>query len=379
MTGRSAERDGLRAPPAWPITLFWLLPAAIATLGLWLVPSRLNPDLSLWQLFVSQLLMWFSWGVWTALILTLGGRAPFDLARPGRSLLIYLPLLALVVGAQILLVHGIGRLFGISEQLALESILLIGVRSYGDLFAVVFCGIVGVQVALRMHAAWRAQALLNARLGQDLAEAQLRALQSQLNPHFLFNALNGIVTLIEKDRLQAQRMVVRLADLLRATLKAGERQEVPLAQELDITARYLEIEQARFADRLDVVWEVSAPGDALVPAFALQPLVENAIVHGIAPAVGGGTVRIGATPENGRLLLTVADTRSGEGRRGSNAGGTGAGVGLANLRARLARLYGGEAELVLVPHSAAGTTATLRIPLRLVERQGPARRSEHPP
>jgi len=334
---------------------FWVVPALVATVGLRLVPSRLNPGLTVWQSLASQLLMWLAWGGWSLLIAAVGTRFPFHRGAMVRAFAAHLPLCVLVIAGQILVVNGVSLAFGMSEPRGLVSTLVIGVRLYADLFTVIFWAIVLVQVSFRWYA-------LSARLGQDLAVAQLRALQSQLNPHFLFNALNSVVTLIGKDPPLAQRTVVRLADLLRATLRAGEAQEVTLQQELELTTRYLEIEQVRFADRLSVEWDIAETGPVLVPAFGLQPLVENAVLHGIGPRPGPGRLVIRARRDGDSLVLTVEDNGAGPGGGPGKAGG---GVGLTNLRARLSRLYGDAARLELAERPVGGAIASLRLPRRL--------------
>ncbi len=357
----------MKAAPRVRLVLlaFWVLPALVATLGLWLVPSRLNPGLTLWQSLASQLLMWLAWGGWSVVIAAVGTRFPFQRGRVIRAFAAHIPLSVLVVAGQILVVNAVGLAFGISERRGLDSILAIGVRQYGDLFTVIFWAIVLVHMSVRWY-------VLTATLGQDLAVAQLRALQSQLNPHFLFNALNSVVTLIGKDPPLAQRTVVRLADLLRATLKAGETQEVTLQQELEVTTRYLEIEQVRFADRLAVEWAITETEPVLVPAFGLQPLVENAILHGIGPRPGPGRVVISARRDQDAVVLTVEDDGGG---LSGGPGKLGGGVGLANLRARLARLYGDAGRLELAERPGGGTVVTLRVPRRLKTEPFPRLRS----
>lgn len=353
--------------PALALLAFWLLPAVIATIGFRLVPLRLHPDMPLAWSFLSQVVIWTSWGVWGLFLFAVGRRFPFERGRIGRALVVHVPLSILVTTTQIVLVAAVSRAFGLTEPRHLGSILAMGIRSYGDLFMVIFWGIVGVQMAFRWHGRWEEQAVRAARLDQDLAVAHLRALQSQLNPHFLFNALNSVVTLIGRDPEAAQQMIVRLADLLRATLGTGEAQEVPLETELQFTARYLDIERVRFGDRLQVEWAIESAGTPLVPAFGLQPLVENAIVHGVAPRVSGGALRIGAARHADSLVLTVTD--SGAGPRGQVAR-AGAGVGLVNLRARIERLYGAAARLDLESDPAGITRATLVLPWR--EQSAPA-------
>lgn len=340
---------------------FWVVPALVGTLGFRLVPSRLNPDLSLGSLLLSQLTMWSAWSLWSMLIWSVGNRVPFERGHMLRAFAVHVPLGVLIVLLQILLQAELAVLFGIGEHRGLESTIVIGVRSYGDMMVVLFCSVVGAQVAFRWYTNWQAQRLIAARMGEDLAQAQLRALQAQLNPHFLFNALNSVVALIGRDPAQAQRTVVRLADLLRATLRAGDLQEVPLSQELEVTRRYLDIEQVRFADRLTVEWDVDHRIDAVVPAFALQPLVENALLHGIANLSGRGTVSISAARDGDQVVLRVCDNGPGPMVSVSSHG---AGVGLTNLRARLETLYGGAASLALQARDAGGAEVVLRVPFR---------------
>lgn len=342
---------------------FWIAPALIGTFGFYLVPSRLNPDLSLGALLLSQLAMWGTWAIWSLIIWTVGSRVPFERGRFLRAVAVYVPLGIAIMVVQIFVQAELAIAFGIGERRGIESTVVIGVRSYGDVYLVMLCAIIGTQVAFRWYANWQAQRVIAARMGEDLAQAQLRALQAQLNPHFLFNALNSVVTLIGRDPELAQRTVVRLADLLRATLRTGDAQEVALQQELELTRRYLEIEEVRFADRLTVKWHVPERLNAVVPAFALQPLVENALIHGIGRLSGAGVLSIHAERENEQTVLTVRDNGPGP---ANAAPSNGAGVGMANLRARLERLYSGGASLALHELETGGAEAVLRVPFRSV-------------
>jgi LytS/YehU family sensor histidine kinase len=175
-----------------------------------------------------------------------------------------------------------------------------------------------------------------ARAKSQLAEARLEALTAQLQPHFLFNTLQAISTLITRDPVAANTMLASLSDLLREVLRRGERREVPLEEELRVLAPYLDISQWRFGDRLSVRIEADpSVRRALVPFFVLQPLVENALQHGVGSRAGPGAIRIEANREGDRLWLTVIDDGPGsettEARRG---------IGLPNTRARLQELYG---------------------------------------
>lgn len=362
---------------------FWVLPALVATLGFRVVPSRYNPGLSLWGIFASQLLIWQVWGIWSLVIVAVGDRFPLERGRMLRAVAVHLPLSACVVAAQILVISNVADAFHLTAasaraaaaaadtvsanrtpvpQQGLDSTLALGLRQYGDLLFVVYFAVVGAHAALRWNRRWREESLRNAQLGEDLAQASLQALRAQLNPHFLFNALNSIVTLIGRDPAAAETMTVRLSELLRATLAAGDVQESTLDQELALTARYLEIEQVRFADRLSIAWNVADDArGAMVPAFALQPLVENAIRHGIARRAGPGHIEIFARRDGDEVVLTTSDDGVGI---ALTTPSDGVGIALANLRSRLARLHGSAATVTLAARDGGGTNAIVRLPFR---------------
>ena len=200
----------------------------------------------------------------------------------------------------------------------------------------------------------------NARLREaQLAEARLRALTAQLRPHFLFNALNTVASLVHENPAAAERVVMRLSALMRKTTDAtGEL--VPLREELHLLASYLEIEQARFEDRLVVEWSVApGVGDALVPHLILQPIVENSIVHGFRPVAGPVTIGIRVTRENGTLDVLVADSGAGYDRTRARDG-----VGLRNTRERLDAVFSGDYSLAIDGQPGLGTSVRLRLPFR---------------
>jgi two-component sensor histidine kinase len=193
------------------------------------------------------------------------------------------------------------------------------------------------------------------------ASAQLAALRAQINPHFLFNSLNTIAQLISVDPVKAELCVERLAEIFRYMLTRGEAQFVPLADELNIVEAYLEIERARFGDEL--VFEERVDEQArrvLLPGLILQPLVENAVKHGVSRKIGGGRVTIEARLEQGDLRLAVRDTGVGV-REGAAVFEDG--VGLRNVRDRLMRLYGDQYMPEVTSRPGHGTTVSLRIPV----------------
>jgi sensor histidine kinase YesM len=197
-----------------------------------------------------------------------------------------------------------------------------------------------------------------AALQAQLADARLDALRMQLNPHFLFNTLHAVSALVERDPGGVRRMIARLSELLRHTMDSDAPNEVPLRDELSILRRYIEIMEIRFQGRLTVTAQIDdAALDALVPNLVLQPIVENALEHGAARASADGRIEITARLDDGeRLVLTVRDNGPGVER---NAG---AGVGLANTRARLEQLYGDEASLSLTSATGGGAISEIVLP-----------------
>ncbi len=213
-----------------------------------------------------------------------------------------------------------------------------------------------------------------ADLNAQLAQAQLQSLKMQLHPHFLFNALHSISELIHADPGAAERMVVALSHLLRRSLANSSALEVPLAHELELTGLYLDIEKMRFDDRLAVSWRVAEETkDALVPNLILQPLVENAIKHGISRRPGSGEIAIEAVKHGGLLVITIRDNGAGFGAQKRPIA---EGVGLRTTRARLEKLYGaGQSfHFILRPN---GTEAVIRLPFRVAGPVSNARGVSH--
>jgi len=213
------------------------------------------------------------------------------------------------------------------------------------------------------------------RLAAQVAEARLGALRMQLHPHFLFNSLNAITVLVrDQDTVAAGRMLDLLSDVLRQVLRADQSHEVSLADELRFLERYLAIEQVRFSDRLRVRFDVDdSLLDAAVPEFLLQPLVENALRHGIAKRADGGSVDVSAGRDGDALVLSVRDNGPGLGTS-TQRDGSGNGLGLANIRERLTTLYGprGRVELrARLDSEGGGTLATVTIPFRRMTVRAP--------
>lgn len=202
-----------------------------------------------------------------------------------------------------------------------------------------------------------------ADLERRMVEAQLHALRMQLNPHFLFNTLNAIANLLRRDIDAAERMLVRLSELLRRALDTSDAAEVSLEQELDFLDRYVEIEQLRFGDRLEFVRDISPETlVARIPNLILQPLVENAIKHGVEPSARKGRIEVRATRHNGSLRVEIRDSGDGTGGKKVKGGQSGTGIGLANTRARLQGMYGANCRFEMADRPDQGFTVSLDIP-----------------
>ena len=302
-----------------------------------------NREQPLSILLVLNLNYWYAWAVLVPVILWLARRFRFGRHTWPRAAAAHA---AGVVG--VTLAHAV---LTVSGQVVLLDTFAAGRNAewwplFKELFflnfdweMMTYWAVVGLSHALDFHRESQERELTAAHLETRLAEAQLQALQRQLHPHFLFNTLNTISALMHRDTEAADRMLERLSDLLRLTLDRISVQQVRLKDELDFIEKYLEIERARFGDRLQVHFAVD-PGtlDAHVPTLLLQPLVENAVRHGIAPKVGGGRVEVSGRREGDLLRLVVSD--NGFGLPADTLQAFNEGVGLSNTRSRLEHLYG---------------------------------------
>jgi len=287
----------------------------------------------------------------------------------GRSALLRFPLLVLTLlsGAVLgsLAVLGAYPLFVLSELR-----LAVGVVVINGILALVIGGIVlgYEQMRLRLQDTLREMEevrLVEARLREDAARAELAALQARINPHFFFNTLNTITSLLDEDVRAAEELLETLAGLFRYAFDVADAAPVPLREEIAFTKGYLRIEQARFGDRLDVAWTI-APGSLAVrvPGLILQPLVENGVGHGLAPRARGGRIAIATAVDGSMLRIDVRDDGVGLTDAGERLIRDGHGLG--NIARRLETFYGGRATLALSPApGGVGTLARLTLPTAL--------------
>lgn len=347
---------------------FWTFIALLTLANAWLDPrgrglQPVAPASPIALAFAEAYL----WALLTPFIFALSSRFSIDRSSwPGRLLLLFA--VGMVVAIVVDVLVGLLRfqLFYIPQRAELGALRRVTRLWFMNEF-IVYTGVVAAGMARHYFLRYRARReetmrlqAQAAQLQAQLADARLAALRHQLDPHFLFNTLHAVSALVERDPRGVRRMIARLSELLRTTLEGADEQEVPLEQELALLARYLEIMQIRFQGRLTVDEQVEpATRDALVPNLLLQPLVENAIKHGVSKSGGSGRIEIRAHREGERLVLSVRDDGP---EPVAEAGPEREGVGLRNTRARLAQLYGAHQSLLVRPADGGGVIAQVALP-----------------
>lgn len=353
----------------WALILAaWTLIGVFNAGQMYLAFLRTNQPASIFRFLRFGLLYWYLWAVLSPLIVRLGRRCPIERRNVLRSLAVHVPAAMLFS-----IIH---KMIPVLGYCLFETIrgghcqlpqrfLLSLFDSYFSNGIVIYWMILFAGHALDYYRKYRDGELRASRLQAQLAQAQLDALKMQLHPHFLFNTLHAISALVHKDPESADRMIARLSDLLRLTLENTEVHEVSLRREIEFLERYLEIEQTRFKDRLTVRMSVDpAVLDVAVPNLILQPLVENAIRHAIAPRSGPGLIEIVAVAEDTMLRLEVRDDGPGLPAELKE------GVGLGNTRARLSQLYGDRYRFDVTSRPGTGLVVKLMIPLRMFDETG---------
>lgn len=347
----------------WLVTAFWLFIAMASTLEMSLLQSA-----NIRQAFIAAVVRLVPWIFLTPLIVWTSAAFTLERSTWKRSLWAHLAVCVVsfaVVGIFAYLGpplppltrHDPGELSRGMRQPRETAFVVLRRITYQ---LPIFWGLVGVAHALQFYERSKARERREAELEARLTQARLAALRTQLNPHFLFNTLNSIASLVH-EQPQAEAMIEALSDLLRLALRGSERQEVTLREELHFLERYLLIEQTRFGERLEVQNQIDdAALEVYVPILMLQPLVENAIRHGIEAQIAPGVIQIGAERTGPSLAITVTDNGPGL----AVTGKLNEGVGLSNTRARLKELYGERASLELRPGTPAGLSVRILLPWR---------------
>jgi two-component system LytT family sensor kinase len=361
--------------PAQSAVVKWLLIFAgstvIAVFWTWqwsLMYSQVHQQTPWRAVVLLSLIFWYSWALFSPLVVWVGRRFRIERRQLARNLMVNMA--ASILMAFIHQVIAMVVEYVMSPKQAdtpfaffkLVPSILSDFTFTSDV--IIYWMILFANHSLEFYRRYREGELRTSQLQSQLAQAELMALKMQLQPHFLFNTLHAISALVHQDPEAADRMIASLSDMLRLTLHNVGHQEVLLKQELELLEKYLQIEQTRFRDRLKVEFGVDpAVLDAQVPNLILQPLVENAIRHGIAARACAGRIQITAKRHNGMLELQVID--DGPGLPNGNGSAVKEGVGLTNTRARLQQLYGGgQYSFEMANQDKGGLKVSLSIPFQ---------------
>jgi len=348
---------------AWlAATGFWLFVAAMSMAQTFWMSENPGQKVDIRQAMTWQATYFLSWIPLTLGIWYVAGRwLPERFGGWPRFLLAHLPVLVAAALVHPLLMNLLQRAVAAGMGTTVESYLR---ELRGQLTAspLIYTAIAGTGAAITLYERYQERLLAASRLEAELAAARLQALRGHLQPHFLFNSLHSIAALARTgDTAAVVRLTAGLSDLLRYVLDAGNRQSASLSEELQIVERYLEIQRARFPDRLAVTVDLAPDvADARVPLLVVQPLVENAVRHGLAPRVQEGSLLVRAVRDNGCTRIDVEDSGV-----GLPAGWTlheSTGTGLRNLASRLDAEFGDTAALAVVPREGGGVRATVTLP-----------------
>jgi signal transduction histidine kinase len=350
------------------ILLLW------STLGvLFALPGLSSSNWS--RVLLGSLAEWWSWGLVAPLMFWTDSRLPFKENQLGMRVLAHLLASVPLTLLHFYVVIVAGFFLGLAKWSALAHPLSL-LNTFGFLWSwLVYWVIFGAIQTFRYYEHYRTSELRLERMERNFSQARLNALRMQLDPHFLFNALNTVSSQVERNPRLARTMIEHLGDLLRLSLDARDRQEIPLADELAFLDHYVAIQKIRFAENLRI--EIHVAPDmkyALVPCLIVQPLVENAIRHGISRRASGGTVTVIAQHAPGQLEIRVAD--DGVGLPTGWTLETSSGMGLSVTRERILGLYpDGNSRFSVRPRSGGGTEVEISLPLRFAGERasGPTR------
>lgn len=367
---QSLHREEFKLRTKWAaIIAAWAMLGVIYAGPIYLEVRAEKMGHAAWRVFSWGILMWLAWAPLTPAIIWLARKYSLIGGAWKRSLIVHVPaflsMSAIHSAAATAITLGIKPFdnMGASPAAFWPRFLSRMQASFAsDLL--VYGAVIGICYALEYYRKYREREFLTSRLEAQLAQAQLDSLRMQLHPHFLFNTLNSIVGLVRDNKNQAAvSMLVGLSDLLRHALEHSSRQEVELREELNFTKLYLNLQQMRFSDRLQIELNIDpATATAMVPNLILQPLAENALRHGIGRSAASGLVGISSEVQGDYLRLTVYDNGAGLPDNWQLNGS--AGIGLANTAARLQQLYNDNYQFDIRNRDGAGVEVVIVIPFR---------------
>ena len=344
----------------WPVLLAsWSLFGVVMAVQSYVLSARVGHPIPFALALQRELIYAYLWAILTPYILLLARRFPF-----GPTIWLRHGLFHIFMGIAVAIFHKfmyhlitINLEATAANPFSMERIYQ-NVLSYIDYGAMIYFTMLFLDYSVSYYRQSREHALRSAKLEKDLIQANLQALKMQIRPHFLFNTLNAISVLIQKNPEAARQMILRLSELLRMTLDREHTEEITLAQELELLDRYLQIEKTRFEERLIVKMIIDeSMNDARVPTMILQPLVENAMRHGMAMQRDSTMIEISAGRQNGYLNLSVRDNGPGRPETESKDG-----IGFSNIRSRLEQLYGRNHRFETGNAPGGGFCATISLP-----------------
>ena len=314
-----------------------------------------------WGAFGARMLDWYTCAIFTPFFFWLAAHFPVDRRHWRVNLLVQFAGSSIAVVIKYAFLYWFWRQTRPERQMTFARVL----ESNFIIESMIIWAVIAIIHGILFYRRWQEREQIAVELRTRLSEAQLEVLKGQLRPHFLFNTLNSISTLVHSDPASADRMVVQLADLLRASLETTGKHEIPLAEELALLERYVDIMRVRHEDRLTVTIRATPRArTALVPHFILQPLVENAIEHGIGRRAGAGRIVVDAADAGEELHLRIGDDGGGMSPCAPGGLSPDEGVGLGNTRHRLSQLYGDAHSFTIDCAADGGTLVTIAIPLR---------------
>ena len=351
----------------------WVIPAVLAALQLTLVGDASGAHYSVATALLWQGASWMLWGLWSQVVLTLVDRVKLDTTRILPWITVHVAVSAVICTANVFAIAWLDHVLGAIGQVtsyafAVRMVLV----NHLDFQVVLYWAVVGAAYMVEFVRRYRERDRAAAALEQKLASTQLEALRMQLNPHFLFNALNAVAELMEMDVREAQRTLTRVADLLRLSLRSAGSSLIPVWQEIELVELYLQIARVRYGQGLDADITVDPSAvDDLLPSFLLQPLVENALKHGLAPGHPDQSIEVRVRRDGSMLELIVEDNGRGLDGLLTTSGRflavtpsvDGLGIGLTNTRMRLTMLYGDRYAFRMSNQATGGCRVEIRIPV----------------
>jgi signal transduction histidine kinase len=353
--------------------VIWFVPSILAALQLTIIGDAAGTHYGFLTALIWQSAAWLLWSFWSQIILTLVDRVKLGAGRFLAWVGVHVAASVVVCAVNILALAWLDHVFAtIGQVTSYAYAVRLVLVNHLDFQVVLYWAVLGAAYMVEFVRRYRERDRAAVQLEQKLARTQLDALRMQLNPHFLFNALNSVTELMEEDVREAQRTLTRVADMLRLSLRSAASSMIPLWQEIELVELYLQIARVRYGSGLNVDINVdSSAVDVMVPSFLLQPLVENALKHGLAPGHMDQEILVSVTRVGDMLELLVVDNGKGldgllttSGRfLAARPSVDGLGIGLTNTRSRLTMLYGDRYAFLMTNHSSGGCRVEVRLPV----------------